>query len=169
MLDANGLINGMLSAIGIAPQPFLSDTGQALWSIVVLASWLGVPYWGLFFLAGLQGISQEVIEAALVDGAKGIRLFWYITLPLLRRVITFVLVSDTIANFLLFVPVYVLTRGGPQLATNFVMYEAYRRGLIFGDLGGSSAIVVVLLLFLGIVVAAEFYFLRERRPKEMSK
>jgi len=165
VLSRSGLLNGILSSIGIPPQPLLTDAGQAMWCIIFIVTWLGVPYWALFFLAGLQGISHEVLEAAMVDGARGIQMFWYITLPLLRRVITFVVVADTIINFVLFVPVYILTSGGPQLATNFVIYEAYRRGLIYGDLGISLAMMVILLLFIGIVVALEFYILRERREK----
>lgn len=165
VLSRSGLFNGILSAIGIPPQPLLTDAGQAMWCIILIVTWLGVPYWTLFFLAGLQGISHEVLEAAMVDGVRGIQMFRFITLPLLRRVITFVVVADTIINFVLFVPVYVLTSGGPQLTTNFVIYEAYRRGLIYGDLGTSSAMVIILLLFIGIVVAVEFYLLRERGEK----
>jgi len=162
VLSRSGLFNGILSAIGIPPQPLLTDVGQAMWCIILIVTWLGVPFWTLFFLAGLQGISHEIQEAAMVDGVSGIQMFRYITLPLLRRVLTFVVVADTIINFVLFVPVYILTGGGPQLTTNFVIYEAYRRGLIYGNLGESLAMMVILLLFIGIVIALEFYILRER-------
>jgi len=165
ILGQSGLLNGILSAIGIPSQPLLTDAGQALWCIILVVTWLGTPYWTLFFLAGLQGISHEVIEAAVMDGAGSIQMFWYVTLPLLRKVITLVVVADTIINFVLFVPVYILTTGGPQLATNFVIYEAYRRGLIYGDLGTSLAMIIILLFFIGIVVALEFYILRERGEK----
>ena len=127
-----------------------------------MISWIGVPYWSLFFLAGLQGISSDVLESARVDGAGSLRTFISIKLPLLRRVIAFVLVTDTVVNFTLFAPVYLLTRGGPQLSTHLVMYEAYRRGLVYGDIGIASAIICVLLIIVVLVVALEFLILRPR-------
>ncbi len=159
-LSQTGLFNGLLRSVGLAPQPFLASTDQALWSIIMLASWVGVPYWALFLLAGLQGISPELYEAAEIDGANGWRRFSEITFPLIRRVLVFVLVADTVANFLLFVPVLILTKGGPQLSTNTLMFEAYRRGFVYGDFGTSSAMISVLLLATLAVVAVEFWLLR---------
>jgi multiple sugar transport system permease protein len=141
-------------------QPFLTSTDQALWSIIMLASWVGVPYWALFLLAGLQGIPPELYEAAEIDGANWWRRFADVTFPLLRRVLVFVLVADTVANFLLFVPVLLLTQGGPQLSTNTLMYEAYLRGFVYGDFGASSAMIALLLLVTLAVVAVEFWLLR---------
>jgi ABC-type sugar transport system permease subunit len=160
MLSQNGLFNGLLRAAGLPMQPFLTSTDQALWSIVMLASWVGVPYWALFLLAGLQGVSRELYEAAEIDGANWWRRFTDVTFPLLRRVLVFVLVADTVANFLLFVPVLLLTQGGPQLSTNTLMYEAYLRGFVYGDFGTSSAMIALLLLVTLAVVAIEFWLLR---------
>ena len=160
-LDPNyGLINGVLRTLGLPRQPFLIHPSQALWSIIGIISWIGVPYWSLFFLAGLQGISSDVLESAHVDGASSLRTFISIKLPLLRRVIAFVLVTDTVTNFTLFAPVYLLTRGGPQLSTHLVMYEAWRRGLVYGDIGIASAIISVLVIVVIIFVAVEFIVLR---------
>ena len=160
-LDPNyGLINGIIRTLGLPRQPFLNHPSQALWSIIGIISWIGVPYWSLFILAGLQGISSDVLESAHVDGAGSLRTFLFIKLPLLRRVIAFVLVSDTVVNFTLFAPVYLLTRGGPQLSTHLVMYEAWRRGLVYGDIGIASAIITVLLIVVIAFVALEFIVLR---------
>ncbi len=74
----------------------------------------------------------------------------------------FVLVADTVANFLLFAPVLLLTRGGPQLSTNLVMYETYRRGFVYGDLGASSAMLSVMLLLVFAVIGVQFSLLRRR-------
>ena len=156
----NGLLNGMLRTIGLPPQPFLTSTAQALWCIVMMASWIGVPYWALFLLAGLQGIPPEFYEAAEIDGADWWRRFSEVTFPLLRHVLVFVLVADTVANFLLFVPVLILTEGGPQLSTNTLMFEAYRRGFIYGDFGTASAMISLLLLATLAVIAIEFRLLR---------
>jgi ABC-type sugar transport system permease subunit len=161
MLDKNsGVINGLLALISVPRQPFLTSVDQALGSIILLASWKGVPFWSLFFLAGLQGIPQSIIEAAKIDGANRWQVFTRITLPLLRRVTAFVLVADTVANFLLFAPVLLLTKGGPQSSTNLIMYETYRRGFVYGDLGASSAMLSVMLVFVLIVVGIELALLR---------
>lgn len=160
VLAQNGLLNGLLRAVGLPAQLFLQSPDQALWSIIMMASWVGVSYWALFILAGLQGISQELYEAAEIDGAGILQRFKSVTLPLLRRVLIFVLVADTIANFLLFVPVLILTSGGPQLSTNTLMFEAYRRGFVFGDFGTSSAMIMLLLAATLVIVAIEFWLLR---------
>ncbi|MBV7329479.1 sugar ABC transporter permease [Chloroflexi bacterium TSY] len=163
MLDSNsGLINGVLALINFPAQPFLTSPSHALWSIIVLATWKGVPLWALFFLAGLQGIPDAVIEAAKIDGASRWQIFLRVTFPLLRGILVFVLVADTVANFLLFAPVLLLTQGGPQLSTNLIMYETYRRGFVYGDLGASSAMLWVMLLFVFVIIGLEFWLLRNR-------
>jgi multiple sugar transport system permease protein len=129
---------------------------------IILATWKGVPLWALFFLAGLQGIPESVIEAAKMDGASRWQIFTRVTLPLLRGVFIFVLVADTVANFLLFAPILLLTQGGPQLATNLIMYETYRRGFVYGDLGASAAMLWIMLLIVFVVIGFEFFLLRNR-------
>jgi multiple sugar transport system permease protein len=163
MLDSqSGVINGVLALMGIARQPFLTAPSHALWSIIILATWKGVPLWSLFFLAGLQGIPEAVVEAAKIDGASRRQIFTHVTFPLLRGVLVFVLVADTVANFLLFAPVLLLTQGGPQLSTNLIMYETYRRGFVYGDLGASAAMLFIMLLIVFTVIGFEFFLLRKR-------
>ena len=161
MLDQNsGMINGILVQFGLPRQPFLHSVDQALWSIILIASWIGVPLWSLFLLAGLQNISPTVLEAAKIDGANSWQSFTKITLPLLRRVLAFVLVADTVANFLMFAPILLLTSGGPRLSTNLIMYETYRRGFLYGDLGASSAMLSVMLIIVFVIIGVELYVLR---------
>lgn len=161
MLDQNsGMVNGILLQLGIERQPFLHSVDQALWSIILIASWIGVPLWSLFILAGLQNIPPPVLEAAKIDGANAWQSFTKITLPLLRRVLAFVLVADTVANFLMFAPILLLTSGGPQLSTNLIMYETYRRGFLYGDLGASAAMLSVMLVIVFIIVGIELFALR---------
>ena len=163
MLDSDsGLINGILATLDIPKQPFLTAPSHALWSIIILATWKGVPLWALFFLAGLQGIPESVIEAARIDGANRRQIFTMITLPLLRGVLLFVLVADTVANFLLFAPVQLLTEGGPQLSTNLIMYETYRRGFVYNDLFTSAAMLLVMLVFVLAVILFQAFVLRRR-------
>jgi len=158
-----GLINGILADIGLPRQPFLLSADQSLWTIIGIISWVGVPYWAMFFLAGLQGIPDTLHEAAAIDGADTWQRFLRVTLPLLRGVLAFVLVSDTIINLFLFAPVWILTRGGPELSTNLLMYDAYRRGIVWGDLGSMAAMVIVLLIITSVAVAVEFLVLRGDR------
>ncbi|MGQ9682155.1 MAG: carbohydrate ABC transporter permease [Anaerolineae bacterium] len=161
MLDKNaGLVNGALVTLGLPRQPFLTSENQALWSIVLILAWTGAAYWMVYILAGLQEIPETLYEAASMDGAGRWQGFIYVTLPLLRRILTFVLVSDTIINFFIFAPVFMLTRGGPQLSTNLVMYDAYRRGFIWGDFSASAVMAFLLFLVAAVVVAVEFRFLR---------
>ena len=161
MLDQNsGMVNGILAQLGVARQPFLHSVDQALWSIILIASWIGVPLWSLFILAGLQNIPPPVLEAAKIDGANAWQSFTRITLPLLRRVLAFVLVADTVANFLMFAPILLLTNGGPRLSTNLIMYETYRRGFLYGDLGASAAMLSVMLLIVFVIVGIELYVFR---------
>ena len=163
MLDSNaGLINGILAQLGIAKQPFLTAPSHALWSIIILATWKGVPLWALFFLAGLQGIPESVVEAAKIDGANRWNIFTLITLPLLRGVMLFVLVADTVANFLLIAPVLLLTQGGPQLSTNLIMFETYRRGFVYSDLNTAAAMLWVMLIFVLIVILFQAAVLRRK-------
>jgi multiple sugar transport system permease protein len=161
MLDPqSGIINGLLEWLGLPTQPFLTSPVQALPSIILVASWIGVGYWMFFFLAGLQGIPTTMYEAAAIDGATSWASFLHITLPLLRRVIAFVLVADTTANFLLFVPVYIMTHGGPEGSTDLLMYEAYRSGFIGLDMGRATSITTILLGVLLLVVGAQLLFFR---------
>lgn len=162
-LDRNyGMVNGLLVTLGLPRQPFLGSPDQALWTIVAIVTWVGVPYWTIFFLAGLQNIPAQLHEAAQIDGATALQRFWHVTLPLLRRTTAFVLITDTIINFSLFAPIQLLTRGGPELSTTMVMYEAYRRGFVYGDLGVAAALATCLLLVVLAIVALQLFLLRPK-------
>jgi multiple sugar transport system permease protein len=163
MLDPNsGLVNSLLNLIHLPSQPFLISQDQALWCIVAIANWKGVSFWMIFLWAGLQDVPREIQEAAILDGANGLQRFLRIVLPLIRRVILFVLVTDTAVNFLLFVPMFLLTRGGPSYSTNVLMYEAYKSGFLYGQMGRALALVTVLLFLVVGTVVLQFRFLRSR-------
>lgn len=163
LLDRDsGMINGILNALGIQSQAFLQSPQQALPSLILLLSWKGVAFWMLVLLAGLQSVSPTLYEAAEVDGASGWQRFWRITLPLMRRPLAYVLISATVGNFLLFGPVQILTKGGPQGSTSVLMYEAYRSGFIGIDMGRATAITSVLFVFVAALVALQSWILREK-------
>jgi len=161
LLDPSlGLVNGLLSALGADRQLFFRSEGQALWSLILLATWKSVGYWMIFLLAGLVAIPSDIYEAASLDGATGWRAFTKITLPLMKRPLLFVLVADTTANFLFFAPVYLITGGGPNNSTNFLMFQAYRSSFVLVDHGRSLAISTIILLMIGAVAALEFRLFR---------
>jgi multiple sugar transport system permease protein len=156
----DGLANAFLAVLGIPPQPFLTSPYQALLSIVILLSWIGVGYWMMFLIAGLNDIPSSYYEAASLDGASWWRQTWSITLPLLRRPLAFVLVADTVSNFLVFAPVQILTKGGPNGSTNLLMHDLYTRAYTFGDVNKAQAEVVILVLVTVVIVAAQFRLLK---------
>jgi multiple sugar transport system permease protein len=162
----DGPLNAALSTIGISPQPFLTSPDQAMAAIILLVSWIGVGYWMTFLLAGLQDIPRNLYDAALVDGASRWQQFIYITLPQLRRPLTFVLVANTVANFLVFAPVKILTQGGPRGSTNLIMNDIYTRAFAAGDPSSASAATVVLMATLVLIVSIQFRLMKS--PKGAS-
>ncbi len=156
----DGPINGVLQRLGLPPQPFLTSTVQALPSLIVVVSWVGIGYWMTFLVAGLNDIPRSLYEAAALDGAKAWARFRHITLPLLRRPLAFVIVADTVANFLVFAPVQILTEGGPEGTTNLIMADIFTRAFTYGDNRGAAAETVVLVLAVVAVVLVQFRLMR---------
>jgi multiple sugar transport system permease protein len=165
-LNPNGPVNAIIGVLGGRPQPFFTSPHQALACIIVLASWIGIGYWMMFLISGLQAIPEELYDAAKTDGAGSVRTFFSITLPLLKRPLLFVLVADTVANFVLFVPVQLLTQGGPQGSTTLLMFDAYRTTYGYGSRNLGAAEVVILTVIMIFFVLLQFRLLREERtPK----
>lgn len=162
MLSQDGLVNGLIGAAGIPAQQWLTSQSLALYSIIAIATWKGISYWMIFIVGGLQNISTEVYDAAKIDGAVAWQRLIYITIPLLRPTLLFVLVADVSINFLLFAPIFMLTQGGPADSTNVLMYEAYKSGFIFGDMGRAMAIIVVVVAILLVIVGLQFKLLSNR-------
>lgn len=159
---SSGIINSILAVFGIAPQPFLTSPNQAMYVIMVICCWKGVAYWMMFLLAGLQNINESLYEAGRIDGTNALSELFRLTLPMLKNSLVFVLISDTMINLFMFVPVYLLTSGGPQGATNVLMYEAYRSAFKFSNYGRSYAIITVLMIITCIVIGIQFWFLRDK-------
>ncbi len=152
----NGVMNSLLSIFGIPKQGFFTDAGQALWSIVIMATWKGCGYWMMYLLAGLKGVDVSLYESAKLDGAGYFRTLFSITLPLIRRAMLFVVVANTSANFLLFAPTKLITEGGPQNSTNVLMYEVYKSAFKNGNMSRAGAITAVLLGVIILLVVAQF-------------
>lgn len=158
-LRPEGPINGLIQAAGFAPQPLLTSPSQVLWCFILLASWIGVGYWMIFLIAGIRDIPTTYYEAATVDGASAARQFFGITLPLLKRQLLFVLVADTVANFVFFAPIQVLTNGGPRESSNLIMFDIFRRAYQLSDPYTAAAELLVLLAIMLVIVFVQFRLL----------
>lgn len=165
MLTQDGLVNGLVGIAGVPAQPWLTSESLALYSIIAIATWKGISYWMIFIIGGLQTISPEIYDAARIDGVKPWQRLIFITIPLLRPTLLFVLVADVTINFLLFAPIFMLTQGGPADSTNVLMYEAYKSGFIFGDMGRAMAIIVVVVAILLVIVGLQFKLLSNREAR----
>src|SRR5215467_12452495 len=141
----SGLFNALLLSLGLPAQPFLKSADQALASLAVLGVWKFVGFNMLVFLGGVQAIPADLYESAALDGANAGRRFVHITLPLLKRVMLFVVVLTSIESFKLFTPVYVMTSGGPQESTNAIVFHIFRTGFRYYDLGYAAAMSFLLL------------------------
>ena len=163
MLDPTlGPVNGFLRWLGVPAQPFFRSPDQALGTLMLVATWKGAGYWMVFLLAGLLAIPKEFDEAASIDGATALQRFFYVTLPLMRRPLAFVLVADTAANFLLFAPVYIVTNGGPSGATQLLMFEAYQAAFAYLNHGRSLAISSIILAIILVIALLELRLFRQR-------
>lgn len=166
---SSGIINSILNVFGIASQPFLTSQNQAMFVIMLICCWKGVAYWMMFLLAGLQNINESLYEAGRIDGTNAFSELFLLTLPMLKNSLIFVLISDTMINLFMFVPVYLLTSGGPQGATNVLMYEAYRSAFKFSNYGRSYAIIAVLMIITFIIIGIQFWFLRDKDESKPNK
>ena len=154
LLSGNfGIINYVLLELGTTPPSWLSEPKYGLPILIMVDSWMYVPFVTLILLAGLQQIPQDLHEAAMVDGAGSIKRFYYITLPLLRPATAIVLLLRGTEIFRAFDVVYVLTGGGPGRSTEVMGILLYRIAFSEGNFGQAAALAMVIGL-IGMVIGA---------------
>jgi multiple sugar transport system permease protein len=156
----SGLFNAILLTLGLPAQPFLRSADQALASIAALGVWKFVGFNMLIFLGGVQAIPTDLYESASLDGAGPVKRFAYITLPLIKRVLLFVVVMTSIESSKLFTPVYVMTSGGPQDSTNAIVFQIFRTGFRYYELGYAAAMSFLLLAVVMVLMWLQFRALR---------
>jgi multiple sugar transport system permease protein len=157
-----GMINTVLDMIGIAQQPFLDSVSQALPTVIGVAIWQGIGYYMIIFLAGLQAIPSDLYEAARMDGAGSWRLFWSITLPLLRPTMLFVVVVNTLSSLQVFDLPFILTEGGPVNSTNTLVLYMYDTAFRFLRMERATSMAVMLFLVIFVITLVQLRLLRER-------
>ena len=155
-----GLINILLSNLGITGPNWLASSALAMPSIIAMAVWRNLGFAMVVFVAGMQAIPVMLYEAASIDGAGRWQAFRYVTLPMLRPTILFMLVITTIGYLQLFEEPFVMTDGGPLDATLSVTMYMYQQGFEFFHQGYASAIAYVLFVIVAIVAFLQFKFLR---------
>ncbi len=162
--DVNGVINTLLTNLGLVDRPilFLADPKLALWSVLIAAIWQGAPFWTMTFLAGLQAIPRELYEAAAIDGATPLQQYVRITLPLLTPVITVTVMLSAIWTSNAIQYVYVITNGGPANATQTFPLLAYQEGMQAYDLGIAATIPLVFFPVFAVLI----YFLTRRMLRQ---
>jgi multiple sugar transport system permease protein len=156
-----GPFNYYLRSIGVPARSWLADPHTAMWAIIATTVWWVTGYYLVIYLAGLQDIPRDLYEAAALDGASAWRAFWAITLPLLRPVLLFVVVTHVIGSFQLFGQVFVLTSGGPGDSTRTVVQHLYETAFQnFFQFGAASAMAWVLFAVILAFSVLQFRLLR---------
>lgn len=161
----NGVFNSILSIFGIESQGFFTDPKQALWCIIIMASWKGCGMWMMYLLAGLKGVDTAIYESARLDGAGYFTTLTKITLPLIKRTMLFVVVANTTSNMLLFAPSKLITEGGPRNSTNVLMYEVYKSAFRNGNMSRAGAITAILLVIIMITVICQFKMMNAKEDE----
>jgi len=153
-----GLINVGLDALGLPYIPWLTSTDWAMPAVIIMAVWKSLGYNMVIYLAGLQGISPTLYEAAALDGAGGWARFRDITLPLLGPTTFFILVISVINSFQVFDLTFILTQGGPGIATTTIVMYIYDQGFRYFQMGYAAAIAWVLFIIIFLITLAQMQY-----------
>ncbi|MEK5163722.1 sugar ABC transporter permease [Paenibacillus sp. FSL R5-0527] len=152
----SGPFNAVLKGLHLNPINWLGDAQYALMSISILGIWVGTGYALIVYLAGLQSISQELYEAAGIDGASKLRIFFRITVPLLNPMTFFIFVTATIRSFQVFDYVYVMTKGGPLNTTNTIVNSIVDTSFAQYEMGYASALSIFLLVITLVITLINY-------------
>ena len=157
----DGILNKSLSVIGIKGPAWLTDRNTALYALMIMGLW-GVGYTIIIYLSGLQGVSEELKEAARVDGAKGWQIFFKITVPMISPTIFFNVVMAVIGSFQYFTQAYVMTEGGPMQSTLFYNLYLYQKAYKEYQMGYASAMAwvmfIIIMLFTMLVIKSSSFW-----------
>ena len=155
-----GIVNYAIGLVGIGPVSWLGDPTTAFWTVVLTDIWHQVSFMAILLLAGLSALPREPYEAARMDGASPLRCFIYITLPLMQPVIAVALLLRMIFAIKTFDIVFIMTKGGPGTATDFISYFIYRAAFFGLDIGRASAMAVGLLIIIIVLTVFLYRYMR---------
>ncbi|MCB9077802.1 MAG: sugar ABC transporter permease [Anaerolineaceae bacterium] len=160
-----GLINQLLGALSfglIPPIDWLGNPNVALWAIIIMSAWQAMGFHMVIWLAGLQNIPGYLYEASEIDGANSFQQFLYITWPSLRFTAIFIFITITIEAFKLFTQIDVMTQGGPQDATQTVVFHAVRKGFREQDIAYAATISVVFFCIVLVISLVQYFLTRDK-------
>lgn len=157
----DGILNKALKIFGITGPTWLTDRNTALYALMIMGIW-GIGNTMIIYLSGLQGVSEELKEAARIDGAKGHQIFFKITLPMISPTIFFNVVMAVIGSFQYFTQAYVMTEGGPMNSTLFYNLYLYQKAYKDFEMGYASAMawvmfVIILILTMFVIKSSSFW------------
>jgi len=161
-----GVANYLLGLFGFDPLQWLSDPSWAMPAVIIATSWSQYPIAFIMLLAGMLMIPEELYEAAEIDGANKLQLFWYVTMPSLRPVSTVIILLFTIWNFKRFDYIFVMTGGGPLHATETLIVETYLRAFKYWEVGHAAALGTITLLISVIFTIIYLFFVRKGEIQE---
>ncbi len=161
-----GVVATFLRPLGVRGQNWLGNPDLALWAIIVMTIWKQTGYYMIFYLAGIQNLSQDVFEAAALDGATLWQEIRHITFPLLSATTLFVTTIAVVAGFQMVDQIYIMTQGGPDNASNLLMYHIYETQFRFQDRGEANALTVLLVLILLMFTISNFLWFEGRTTYE---
>ena len=157
-----GLLNYAAHVLHLPAQHWLESPHSAMFAIVVISTWKSAGFSMVIWLAGLQAVPKELLEAAAIDGANRWRQFWHVTLPLLAPTTFFLVITGIISGFQVFTPMYVITQGGPLNSTDVAVYHIYQRAFQEFNMGYASAQAWVLFAVIFLVTLVQLWFVRRR-------
>ncbi|MDC7126585.1 MAG: sugar ABC transporter permease [Spirochaetales bacterium] len=155
-----GLLNYLLSCIGLKPVKWLNDPDMALTSLVIVSVWKNIGYNTIIISSALAGIPKYLYEAAELDEANPVTVFFKITIKMISPTMFFLLLVNIISAFKAFEIVQIMTLGGPQNSTNTIVYAIYQYGFKFYKIGFASALGVILLIVISILTYLYFKLLK---------
>lgn len=161
-----GILNSILANFGISAQPFINSSAQALPSIAIMSAWQGMGYQMLIFLGGLQQINPALYEAAEMDHASGWQKFKDITLPELKPLCIFVLITITIGAFRMLVQPMVMTGGGPSHSTYTMVYDIYETGTVNWEIGLASTMAIIFAFFVMTLTVIQTIVTKDKEGKK---
>ena len=156
--DETGLLNMILAKFGIEPYMWLNDPDFTIVGIIIYSTWKGFAGTMLLYYAALQGVSNELYEAAIIDGAGPMKRFWNVTRPGIEGLLLLNLVRQIISVFQIMEQPLAMTGGGPNGASTSLSYQLYQYGFNSGGKGTGQAMALGVIIFLILIVFTIFYF-----------
>lgn len=157
MYSSFGPFTLFVKALGIKDPPqWLANYDWALPAIILMTIWMNVGYSALIYTSSIQGLSEDLYEAADIDGANGIIKFFKITVPLLSPTTFFLVITNIITSFQVFAPIQIMTRGGPGTSTYVLVYYIYRSAFSYYKMGYGAAMAWILFLLIFLVTIIQW-------------